>query len=43
LVFPIGAELNEILADRAGVIDAPKEFGVDVRGRLMSRLRRPKP
>lgn len=43
LVFLIGAELNEILADRAGVIAAPREFGVDIRGRLMTRLRRRDP
>ena len=40
LVFLIGAELNEILADRAGVVDSPREFGIDVRGHLSARLRR---
>ena len=39
LVFLIGAELNEILAQRAGVIGAPKEFGLDVRGRVAGRYR----
>ena len=34
LVFLIGAELNQILAERAGVIDAPREFGIDVSGRV---------
>ncbi len=39
LVFLIGAELNQILAERAGVVAAPKEFGVDVRGRVEQRYR----
>ena len=40
LVFLIGAELNQILAERAGVIDAPRDFGIDVRGRVRSRWNR---
>jgi len=40
LVFLVGAELNQILAERAGVIDAPREFGVDVRGRVRESLDR---
>jgi membrane protein len=34
------AELNEILAARAGVVSAPREMGVDVRGRIAARRRR---
>jgi membrane protein len=37
LVFLIGAELNQILAERAGVVTAPREFGVDVRGQVEHR------
>ncbi|MDA3031567.1 MAG: YihY/virulence factor BrkB family protein [Actinomycetota bacterium] len=40
LIFLIGAELNEILAARAGVVSAPRELGVDVRGRITARRRR---
>ena len=40
LVLLIGAELNEILAARAGVVSAPREMGVDVRGRIAARRRR---
>lgn len=40
LVFLIGAELNEIIADRAGVVSAPREFGIDVRGRVVAEYRR---
>jgi membrane protein len=39
LVFLIGAELNEILAQRAGVVNAPKDFGINVRGRVEDRVR----
>lgn len=39
LVFLIGAELNQILAERAGVVAATREFGVDVRGRVEHRYR----
>ena len=40
LVLLIGAELNEILAGRAGVVSAPSELGVDIRGRIAARRRR---
>ena len=40
LVLLIGAELNEILAARAGVVSAPREMGVDVRGRIAAHRRR---
>jgi membrane protein len=40
LVFLIGAELNEILAARAGVVSAPRELGIDVRSRIAARRRR---
>lgn len=40
LVFLIGAELNEILASRAGVVTAPKELGIDVREEVTHRFRR---
>ena len=40
LVLLIDAELNEILAARAGVVSAPREMGVDVRGRIAARRRR---
>jgi len=40
LVLLIGAELNEILASRAGVVLAPRELGVDVRSRIAARRRR---
>ncbi len=39
LVFLIGAELNEILAERAGVVSAPKELGIDIRARVEDRYR----
>lgn len=39
LVFLIGAELNEILAERAGVVSAPKDFGIDVRSEVEHRVR----
>jgi membrane protein len=39
LVFLVGAELNEILAARAGVVSAPKEFGIDVRSHVEARVR----
>ncbi len=39
LVFLMGAELNEILAQRAGVVNAPRDFGIDVRSRVEDRLR----
>jgi len=39
LVFLVGAELNQILAERAGVVTAPRQFGLDVRGRVESRYR----
>ena len=40
LVLLVGAELNEILAARAGVVSAPRDLGVDVRGRIAARRRR---
>lgn len=40
LVFLIGAELNQILAERAGVIDAPREFGIDVSGHVRRKWSR---
>ncbi|MFT5027159.1 MAG: membrane protein [Ilumatobacter sp.] len=40
LVLLIGAELNEILAARAGVVSAPRELGVDVLGRIAARRQR---
>lgn len=40
LVFLMGAELNEILAERAGVVNAPREFGIDVRGRVERGVRK---
>ena len=39
LVFLVGAELNEIVAERAGVVNAPKDFGIDVRGRVQDQVR----
>lgn len=39
LVFLIGAELNQILAERAGVVDAPREFGIDVSTRVKRVIR----
>lgn len=39
LVFLTGAELNEILAERAGVVSAPKDFGIDVRSHVADRYR----
>lgn len=39
LVFLIGAELNEIIANRAGVVNAPRDFGIDVKGRVMTQIR----
>jgi len=39
LVFLIGAELNQILAERAGVVTAPRKFGVDVRSKVEHRYR----
>jgi membrane protein len=38
LVFLVGAELNEILAERAGVVNAPRDFGINVRSRVEDRL-----
>lgn len=43
LVFLIGAELNEIIASRAGVVGAPREFGIDIKGRVATRIRDRKP
>ncbi|NND75440.1 MAG: YihY/virulence factor BrkB family protein [Ilumatobacter sp.] len=40
LVFLIGAELNEILAARAGVVEAPRDYSIDVHRRLVDRIRR---
>ncbi|MFT4867211.1 MAG: membrane protein [Ilumatobacter sp.] len=40
LVLLIGAELNEILAARAGVVSAPRELGIDVRSQIAARRRR---
>jgi membrane protein len=40
LVLLIGAELNEILAARAGVVSSPRELGVDVLGRIAARRQR---
>lgn len=39
LVFLVGAELNEIVAERAGVVNAPKDLGIDVRGRVQDQVR----
>jgi len=39
LVFLIGAELNQILSERAGVVRAPLEFGVDLRRMAEDRFR----
>lgn len=43
LVFLVGAELNQILAERAGVIDAPREFGIDVSGHIRRVWNRRRP
>lgn len=43
LVFLIGAELNEILASRAGVVEAPRRVDLGIRERIVPRLRRRKP
>lgn len=40
LVFLVGAELNQILAERAGVIDGPRQFGIDVSGRARAAWQR---
>ncbi len=43
LVFLIGAELNEILASRAGVVEAPRAIAVGLPDRITGRFRRREP